>query len=394
MKSKDLIRWSLEKSSVERLVVALGLFSTASPSSKHHRSSGGMLEGSTRASAACCVFPALIHHCQPPPSDIHDPDETRAAARSAKGTPRDYYSSYTQEISRPSRYRIPLRRPQTWDSAPVPDFMGRWCDRLLLGDTNSPQRTAVLLPTAPPVFQPECIRRVALSHPQLSQKDVLLVDTSPALPFGVLRQLTFHDYLELKEQARSPSTCEMEAAAAACRQWESSSTARLNEDGRTVNRRDSTQPCSLAEAVASFSPSSPIAAPSVSVLVLGCGQSESYGGPLTPLSRVEEELLETLLAPLMAFLSALWSVDPSMCEAYATRETFLPDTIRQSSRGAAGISKLALWRSLQYSMLSTRDTALLRAHFSQQRLDRRLSAAHQTYLAETLLRRLSEKDCE
>lgn len=531
MKMEDLIRFSLQKTKIERLVVLLGFMEDGGTSLYHNKTQSGLSSSSScffpRAASACRLEKYIFGNCRPPLSDIHNPEHCRFAARDAKGKERSYYHAYTQAQKRRHRFRPldgcrggrggreSLRRPQEWDSAPVPDFMGVWCDRLLVGDSSCPKRTALLRPYVPPLFQPQAIQQVGLTHRELSPSDVLLVDTAPSLPVGVLRlgtlsqhrrrvpqwvgpsvdrrwgnpmpqsptatrgdeeelyvegnsdameapnmggglekgglerkevtvsaapmpygkQLQKEPELEEEEQRRR----EMEVALSTLGSQRCGCCLSMDDafrhfcsasppfpfphlshispiiasgNGRTnltpgaqgmVRTHTETTTTSAAHSGVGGGPSAGSTTPPLPckknpepfVLAIGCGPS--HIPPVAPFSAEEEDRMQKYILPLAAFAVALWTVNPGIASEYIVQQTPLPSI---SSKGEVLCPpplppKYRQWKTMQDSMLSTRDTALLRAHFSRTSLDRRLSMSHQTYLAETLLRRLGEyeRDC-
>lgn len=480
---EDLIRFSLQKKNLERLVVLLGFMDGGGTSSM----SSNFLP---RASTACRLEEYIFRNCRPPLNDIHNPEQCRFAARDAKGEGRAYYQAYTQAQKKCRRRQHgsrgsgggseSLRRPQQWDSAPVPDFMGVWCDRLLLGDSASPKRTALLCPHVPPLFQPQALQQVARSHDQLTPSDVLFVDTTPSLPVGLVRLGTLSQHRRRvpqwvgsmvdrrwggalaaphseeswregvlsydtdkdvrretlwngreRKMGEGPSTFRVPHQyegkddtvqhtavlpfAGCCPSMEDalhhfhSPSRRPRDTGFSFPafpppRRPPFSSPKVTESTTSLPTSttmvesSPNGRPSIvsslkneepSVLAIGCGSHHLPGAPFTT---EEEGRIRNHVLPLAAFVVALWAVNPRIAAEYVVKQT---PPCTESTAGECPSPPLLptherLWRTMQESMLSTRDTALLRAHFSNTSLDRRLRRTHQTYLAETLLRRLEE----
>lgn len=337
MKVADLVHCSLTKTRVERLIVCLGF-----------------LGFPARSGAACRVADRLLANCRPPPNDVHNSYGPRTRSRNTKGEERPYYAALTH-FARKGKMAPGLRRPQEWDSSPVADYAGLWCDRLLLGVVHDPRRTALLVPQVPPFFQPEAVERVGRSL-SLSSDEVLLVDTTPALPLGAMRLWDVEEYF-------------------ASVQWE----------GTKVRRRQRQRDegvggmysigCSMEAALSFFTPSSSC---SIQVLAIGCG---AEAAPVDPFTANEEGLLRNTLLPLAAFTAALWTVGGTAAARHLSEAL--------SPRPQPGRERL--WGEMQASMLSTRDTALLVAHRDHTRLDPRLTPERQTYLAETLLRRLGDR---
>lgn len=346
MNSRELIKFSLRKTRVEKLIVLLGW-----------RSSASQVLG--RGAGSSLIGEVLLSNANPPKNDVHDPDRCRVPARSANGAARPYYRAYTQSISSPRRAAAgALRRPQQWDSSPVVDFGGLWCDRLLLGPVHAPSRTALFCPHVPPVFQSAMLERVAQGHPSLATSDVLLVDTTPALELGVLRLWTREEYF------------------AAAPRWE--------DDEMSGALRNACGGVTLRSAMSRFAPSP---GRDVSVMAMGCGSKDP---PVRPFSNEENQFLREYVALLASFAASLWTANPDAAKRHLEAHTATPKSL--SGLSPASKAKLGkLWGSMQTSMLSTRDTALLDAYFNNTRLDNRLSVMQQTYLATTLLRRLQER---
>lgn len=342
MRVAQRVEFSLTKERVEKLIVCLG--SDGSPTAQD-----------TRGALGLKVAQRLLQHCQPGLSDVHDTDVTRAHARDRKGRPRIFYAAHAQQHRRGGRGRGEvLRTPQTWDSSPVADFMGLWCDRLLLGDDRHPARCALLEPHVPPLLWGESVMRVAQSHRYLASKDVLLVEAVEGLPFGVVRLHT----------AQPPS----EAAGQPGRAHASSSSSHLLQGATSVT-----------EAVKYFQ------APHVSSSFLRLGIGSEHG-PRSALAIDEALLADRLLLPLCAFTAALWTANPERAAEYVAAATATPTTL------AAAQANQRLWGTMQHAMLSTRDTALLRAYFNEEVLDARFSPAQTRYFAESLLQRLREEE--
>ncbi|EPY26976.1 hypothetical protein STCU_01723 [Strigomonas culicis] len=339
MESAKLIDFSLTKTRIEKLVVCIGFSDYRSLHS--------------RASVPCRVSQLLLRQCRVPPNDVHDPDKTRLHARDKSGSPRAHYSAVDRQAAggRRSRGRdsTALRRPQTWDSEKVPDFMGVWCDRLLLGHVDAPSRTALLEPHVPLAFQGEALERVLRAHRYVAPKDVLLVSATPMLPFGVVRLSAAgrQGGLRLCDAAPSPAGASFASLAEVLRR-----TARAN-------------------------------APPHATLWLGVGGEM---GPQSPFTAAEEDRLRTLLVPLAAFGSALWTVNPTKSAEYVASLTKEADSLTYKN------ANLRLWKMMQASMLSTRDCALLRSQLTGDPLDARLGAQQRDYFAQTLLQRLKDGD--
>ncbi|KAG5494988.1 hypothetical protein JKF63_02040 [Porcisia hertigi] len=335
MKAARRVQFSLSKPRVERLIVCLGF-------------NEGLGTHESRGAVAARVSRHLLAQCNPPPSDIHNPDTTRVHARDRQGRPRNFYEAHTMQVRRGRRGRTDiLRSPQMWDSSRVVDYMGVWCDRLLLGDARHPARSALLEPHVPEVMWGEAVARVAQSHRQLSSKDILLVSACEALPFGVVRLDT--GAMDTGNTSPQISTLALPGIA------------------------------TLADALRLFRHS----ANGPSRLRIGIGSEHGACALFLP---EEVSYAERLLVPLSSFAAALWSVNAAKASAYVASATAAPDTLTDST------ANLRLWRTMQHSMLSTRDTALLNAYYSDGVLDARLSCDHTRYLAETLLRRLSDEE--
>ncbi|KAG5469286.1 hypothetical protein LSCM1_02501 [Leishmania martiniquensis] len=334
MKAAQRVQFSLNKPRVEKLIVCLGL--------------GEVSEArESRGAVATLVSKQLLLRCHPSPSDVHNPDTTRVHARDRQGRPRNFYDAQTMQARRGRRGRTEaLRSPQTWDSSRVVDFMGVWCDRLLLGDARHPARCALLEPHVPEAMRGEAVARVAQSHRHLGSEDVLLVSAWEALPFGVVRLCA--DAAETK-RTTSPSTLTIPGM--------------LNlSDAVRLFKRSTVGPFRLQ---------------------IGIGAEH---GTSAPFAHGEARHARRFLVPLCSFVAALWSVNPVKAAEYVASVTAAPEALTDST------ANLRLWHTMQHSMLSTRDTAVLNAYYSDSVLDARLSRDHTRYLAETLLRRLADGD--
>ncbi|GET91766.1 hypothetical protein, conserved [Leishmania tarentolae] len=335
MKAAQRVQFSLTKLRVEKLIVCLGF--------------GENVEArESRGAIATRVAQHLLLQCQPSPSDVHNPDTTRAHARDRQGRPRNFYEAHTMQARRGRRGRTEtLRSPQTWDSSRVIDYMGVWCDRLLLGDARHPARCALLEPNVPEVMWGEAIARVAQSHRHLGSKDVLVVSASEGLPFGVVR---------LCADAAEPTN-------------RSPPTPHLTIPSITT----------LPDALRLFKHSSN----EISRLHIGIG---SEHGTCAPFAQDEAIHAQRFLVPLCSFVAALWSANPVRASEYVASATATPGTLTEDT------ANVRLWRTMQHSMLSTRDSAVLNAYYEDGALDARLSQNHTRYLAETLLQRLADED--
>lgn len=331
MRVAQRVEFSLAKTRVEKLIVCLG----------HN---DGTSATATRGAVGAAVAQRLLQRCQPGPSDVHDADVTRADARDRRGQPRVFYAAQERQRRR-GRHgrRETVRTPQTWDSCRVADFMGVWCDRLLLGDARHPSRAAVLEPRVPPLLWGEAVMRVAQAHRHLALQDVLVVQAEPTLAFGLAR---------LHPTTPSPSASPSSAL------------------GGTVGMAEALQYFQRPQTGASY-------------LLVGIGDEH---GARTPLSVEEAALVDTRLLPLCAFAAALWTANPAKAAEYVAASTATPETL------AATEANQRLWATMQHAMLSTRDTALLRAYFNDEVLDARFNPAQTRYFAESLLQRLREEE--
>lgn len=353
MKSAQLIEYSLSRRRVEKLIVCTGYVDQAATA--------------CRAAAATRVARLLLEHCKPAPSDIHNPDQTRVHGRDRSGRARAHYAAYTASVARNhggKRFRplggkgggASLRTPQTWDSERVVDYMGVWCDRLLLGDHQQPSRTAVLALTVPYPLQGDAIERTAQSQHHLAQKDVLVVSAAASLPVGLVRQVVGCS-AEVDAVGRATSGIALPSGSSTV----SSALARFSHSNGLVEK------------------------PALcSTLLIGVGDSGSLRGPF---NAEEEQRMRQLLIPLSTFACALWTTNPAQSAKYVAEMTPHPEYL------TARVANQRLWHTMQSAMLSTRDTALLAAHVNGDApLDPRLQPAQQVYLVQTLLERLHERD--
>ncbi|RNF04475.1 hypothetical protein TraAM80_05122 [Trypanosoma rangeli] len=285
------------------------------------------------------VAQQILSTCAPSPSDIHNPDKNRLHARDAFGRARQKQcpnkgERFFKDVTGNGfgRIRGSMRGPQTWDSDRVVDYMGVWCDRLLLGEETNPSRCALLEPQVPFVMVGESLERVLLSHRNFKGADIIFVFSSSCFPFGVLRLVPFTDAL-LTLPNGGPSAYPHSSI------------------GTVLNRLTSSGDKAAA-------------------IVMGVGNTH---GLLIPLTAEERAVCDTRIVPLASFATALWTVNPAKAAEYL-----------QSSPK----DNMRLWRTMQSSMLSTRDTAVLRAYEGGRPLDARMSQHQTAYLAETLLSRL------
>ncbi|KPI82881.1 hypothetical protein ABL78_8103 [Leptomonas seymouri] len=342
MRVAQRIELSLKKERVEKLILCLA----------YHN---GTFDPNTRGALATHITQRLLQQCQPGPSDVHNPDVTRANTRDGHGQPRPFYAAHKKQLRYSRRHgrTEKLRTPQTWDTSPVADFMGLWCDRLLLGDDRLPSRCAVLEPRVPPTLWGESIARVAQSHRHLTRGDVLVVRSEASLPFGAVRL-----------QIQTPDAATTVASA------------------QTVDTSTSPpMPCAapLAASLKLF------AGPQRSPWYLQLGIGDDLGAQ-TLLTAEEMHFSNHLLLPLCTFTAALWTVNPHKASEYVSSLTATPQMLTEAR------ANHRLWRTMQHAMLSTRDTALLRAYVHDEVLDARFSPAQTRYFAETLLRRLHEEE--
>nr|CCC94133.1 unnamed protein product [Trypanosoma congolense IL3000] len=294
--------------------------------------------GKTRGALGRLVARRLLETCSPSPSDIHNPDQNRMHARDAKGKARrgGGYRGRDQLWKHSSSYggtrlREFGRNAQTWDSERVPDYMGLWCDRLLLGEHTTLQRCALLEPRVPLLMIGESLERVLLAHQHLKANDVLFVFGSCCSPFGVVKLVPFDD--DLLSITHGGTPCWYQSIGSVLR--------RLQGERATA-----------------------------SALVLGLGDKHGLHSPFEP---EERSLVQSRIVPLLGFTCALWTLSPVKALEY------LQSNPANNPR---------LWSTMQSSMLSTRDAAVLRALETGKTLDARLSQQHTIYLGETLLSRL------
>ncbi|EAN85530.1 hypothetical protein C3747_19g259 [Trypanosoma cruzi] len=325
------VKLSLADIPVKRLIVCLGC--------------GDYQKNEARGALGNRVAQQILGTCAPAPSDIHNPDKNRLHARNAHGRARQNHCYHRGErffrgmaVNGLVRSRGSIRSPQVWDSEPVVDYMGLWCDRLLLGEHTNPSRCALLEPRAPFVMVGESLERVLLAHRNFQGADILFVFASSCFPFGALRLVSFNDAL-LNIPRGGPSVYQH------------------NSIGTILNR--------LA-----------LSSDEASAIVMGVGDTH---GLLVSLTAEERAMCESRILPLVSFAAALWTVNPAKAREY------LQSNPKDNMR---------LWRTMQSSMLSTRDTAVLRAYESGRPLDARISQRQTIYLAETLLSRLFPDDAE
>ncbi|KAG8342733.1 hypothetical protein ERJ75_000645800 [Trypanosoma vivax] len=323
------LRISILNPPVERLLVFIG-------------HAGDDKISDTRGAVASRVAHHMLQVCAPAPSDVHNPERGRFHARDAKGMRRRQGSHghkhffYSDVVYGDQRSRKSIRNPQVWDSEPALDYMGIWCDRLLLGIDTNPLRCALLEPQVPPLMRGESLERVILSQRRLKRSNVLLIFGSCCFPFGSVQLMPFSDTLFAPQLPGSSVYNHLTLG--------------------TVLKRL-------------------IGPPSVvSAMVLGIGNEH---GSLSPFSLEEKSLIEDRIVPLSSFACALWTVDPLKASKYL--ESNPPNNSR-------------LWRTMHSSMLSTRDTAIIRAYQTGQSPDARMSQQQVTYLAETLLSRIFPHD--
>ncbi|KAK7197264.1 hypothetical protein NESM_000672800 [Novymonas esmeraldas] len=333
MKAAQRVHFSLVKTQVEKLIVCCG-------------TGEGVGSSLNRDDLPLRVSQHLLKMCQPAPSDVHNPDVTRAHGRDRQGRARPFYAAQTAQARRARHGRVPsLRSPQTWDSSRVPDVMGVWCDRLLLGDARQPSRTAILVPCVPAPMWGDAVARVAQSHRQLRAEDVLVVSACAALPYGVVRLHTGSTGAPVTPPTRSG----------------------LSLPGSTT----------LSDALRLFRTSSGTAAHFL--MGIGPGDDGAASASIGDAADVGQRIV-----PLCSFAAALWTVNPTNASRYVAALTPTPAALTDAC------ANHRLWRTMQHSMLSTRDTAVLDAHYRGVPLDARLSLDKTRYLAETLLHRLSD----
>ncbi|KAH9577959.1 hypothetical protein LSM04_000900 [Trypanosoma melophagium] len=319
------VKASIADTAVKRLIVCIGC----------NNQEGNVVRGALGNRVA----QQILDTCSPSPSDIHNPDVNRLHPRDALGRARrqknyhqrkNFFKGTTAVVS--VKRHGSIRNPQTWDSERVVDYMGIWCDRLLLGEHTDPSRCALLEPRVPPIMFGESLERVLRVHRNFRSSDLLFIFGSSRFDFGTVRLISYHDDL-LTFPSGGPSNYH-------------------NSSFGEVLKRLAGPPSAA------------------SALVLGIGDTHGVFAPLT----VEENVIANdRIVPLAGFTSALWTVNPKKAEEY------LLSNPRDNAR---------LWRTMQSSMLSTRDTAVLRAYESGVPLDARISQQQTNYLAETLLSRL------
>ena len=310
-------------SQATKLIVSV---SVTSGSTRH----GGQLRGAdeplprpVRGDIGRLVTSKLLANCKPPLSDIHDPSmpNTRSRSRDKQGFNRSELVMWDGEKG---KHNLQRTRLSEWDTAPFADYIGRWCDRLLLGDPA--QRCAVL--EAPPsmALLTESVTRVLRSHPLLRAEDVLVVRHSSLSELGSMKF--------------EPLSCDV-AYAQVLREW---------LKFLAMRKQQQNDLC-------------------VNSLVIGTGSE----APLVPFSG--GEMISTIsprVVPLGAFACAFWVSDPMKASAYLVGD---PST------------NLRLWRTMQQAMLSTRDAAVLEAHAEGKSVSRNLRGNSTAYQAERIIER-------
>jgi hypothetical protein len=221
------------------------------------------------------------------------------------------------------------RRLFEWDTAPFPDYNGRWCDRLLLGPEGAATRSAVLEPL--PGMEHESVLRVLRTHRHLRSSDVLVVRAAPDMAMAHMR---------FRALVQADATY-----AAAAKSW--------------------------AELISGVGTSQEFLS-----LCVGVGSAEPLMAPLRDIS--EKAVVGQRVLPLGAFACALWACSPSKAVEYIDTETavgLLAPSLREER----------LWRTMQASMLSTRDAAVLEAYSQGRSVDRNLRGDATVYQAQQLL---------
>ncbi|ORC90471.1 uncharacterized protein TM35_000082690 [Trypanosoma theileri] len=327
MASSSLVRVkaSIADTAVKRLIVCIGC--------------ANQEENVMRGALGNRVAQQILNTCSPSPSDIHNPDVNRLHPRDALGRARRQQNHHQRKVFFKGTSAVgsvrrhgSIRNPQTWDSERVVDYLGVWCDRLLLGEHTNPSRCALLEPRVPPIMFGESLERVLRSHRNFQSSDLLFIFGSSQFEFGTMRLISYYDDL-LTFPNGGPSTYQHSSI------------------GEVLQRLAGPPNAAYA-------------------LVLGIGDSN---GVFAPLTAEENVIANDRIIPLASFTSALWTVDPKKAMEY------LLSNPRENLR---------LWRTMQSSLLSTRDTAVLRAYESGVPLDARISQQQTNYLAETLLSRL------
>ncbi|CAD2217841.1 hypothetical protein AGDE_10653 [Angomonas deanei] len=285
-----------------------------------------------RGSVGLRVSKMLLDNCRPGLNDIHDPDVCRAHGRDSHGRSRRGHGLAEKKGS---------RGPQLWDSERVPDYSGLWCDRLLLGHHESPSRTAIFVPHVPSKLIGDAVGRVAQSHRHLPRDSILLVKASSGVPFGGV-ELEPNSQESLSEETAPSGLPSLHSA--------------------LQNFGSSRRGCDR--------------------LWIGVGNKR---GHLDGFSAAETAVLERHTVPLASFAAALWTINPERCAQYLKGLPQDPSALPRSP------TTNKLWHSMQFSMLSTRDCALLHSRLTGNPLDARLSDAQRNYLIETLLHRLGER---
>lgn len=251
------------------------------------------------------VVQEILATCNAPKSDVHDPSKAdgRSRTRDKFGHNRRDFVGWSETDK--SKHRA---RHEAWDTAPMCDFGGVWCDRLVLGEPA--RRSAVLQPVWGVESSGDSLAMVFQAHPALLPEHVLLVAEDHSLPIGT----------STMSQCRNvdPQSCHV--GVQSC----------LKAVGRSRGAQRATDTWTLR---------------------VGVGSSCA---PLEEFSTVEwSQSIARYVIPFNAFLAAFWCSSPVKATEYLAKQ-----------KSALEAPNLRLWRTMQRSMLSTRDEAIMEAYKS------------------------------
>ena len=243
----------------------------------------------------------LLMQCRVSPVDVHDPSRgaSRSSSRQKNGTDRVDVVVWGRERKPSHQVKV-----TTWDTPAFCDFGGVWCDRLLLGEP--PLRCAVLQPHTTMRYSGESLVLVLRAFGHLDVCDFLIVAPSSVLPLGrqqIIGLRNAHTLVNALTVQNITSQLSLEC-----------------------------EPSALS---------------STSVLCVGINgatkEDENF-------SALEQKMVNNIVVPFCTYLAALWVTNPARAvELALVKDPLLFTSQRQ-------------WATLQSSMLSSRDSAVLSAY--------------------------------
>lgn len=326
----------------------------------------------TPARLAVMTTSQLLLQCKPSPSDIHDPAngaQARSPSRQKDGRARRRNETVVGRQHHLQR----CRSHETWDTDPFQDFMGKWCSRLWLGDDTQTGAGGE------GEQQQRCVR-AAVFEPYGDYRTDPLVPHALSLVLQVHRQLRAEDLLLVVPCLHSPlGSVTLEAEE--------------QEGGGAMITKDPALHKMLSQCRPALTSNGERKGPWL--LRIGAsyrragggggdaGESQQTLGLRDPIPLGDLPFVAEHSSAVGAFACALWaSAGPHHTKRVLEEKRWLSVTAAR---------RAGLLRSLQQSMLSTRDTVILQSYAAGVPPSPRMSDRTLTQQAHTLLDRLERQ---